>query len=370
MAADRRTPKLPAAGGNTASANPLNHPGAPPPPSFQLPTRLSPRANATLRITLGQSSRTLLVEPALLNDFACWRQSRHLSPDETAIPILQRLSAEQREQHLDALQSLLAVLHAPQELGGKGFSVDDIWRLGTMHAQLGVSERWVEWLKVCMGTFVDECRARGDVGDVERGRLWEKALSACRVFGWVDEYRFFAARLAYCCRIEEEDGLVKADGEKVDVGIVGKGSVEIIKTARQTVLSNIVVATADLLDTWARLCRHQPCENNSCNSSSVAALQQFSLRSGLHPDGKLGDISLHDVITALKIITAPDAVADDSDKDRFVWATEIRETHGGACMQCDRDGATSLLFPLECLLSDITWKLQDKLYAATNYPHE
>lgn len=224
MTTARFSPKLPADAADAAPADPHPRSSHRPLLSLQLPTRLSPRANVTLRTTLGQSSRALLVEPALLNDFACWRQSHHFSLDAAAIPALRRLPAEQQEQHLDALQALLAVLHAPHELGGKGLSADELWRLATMNAQLGVSERWVEWMQACMGTLVDECRASGDMWDDVQGRLWEKALSACCVFGWFDEYRFFAARLAYCCWVGEEGGLVKPDGEKVDVGIVGERS--------------------------------------------------------------------------------------------------------------------------------------------------
>lgn len=147
-------------------------------------------------------------------------------------------------------------------------------------------------------------------------------------------------------------------------------STEIIMSARQTVLSDVVVATAGQLHTWTQLCRNQPCENRTCNSSSIAALEEFFLRSGLSPGSKLDEMSLHDVVTALKIITVPDAAAHGYDNGKLDWAALIRETHNGTCTLCGPNYGTNFLFPLECLLSNITWRLHDKIYAATDYPQE
>ena len=116
-----------------------------------------------------------------------------------------------------------------------------------------------------------------------------------------------------------------------------------------------------------------------CGTNRIAALNVFLLQSGLFPRTKL-DKSLHEIVAALRYITATDSEllaaaasdkgeAGDEKNNKLGWAAEIRRTYGGTCTKCDEKTATSMLFPLEDLLTDLTWELHDQLYEAVDFPH-
>lgn len=81
-----------------------------------------------------------------------------------------------------------------------------------------------------MGVFIAEAKSVGEglrsVGKHMAGAQWEKALGACEAFGWIEEWRAVAARLAYMCAVGEdaetgEVKLVRPDGGRVEVGVCG-----------------------------------------------------------------------------------------------------------------------------------------------------
>jgi hypothetical protein len=132
------------------------------------------------------------------------------------------------------LETLLRVMHdAEGEKGKEVMGVDELWRLGAMKGVLGLEERWVEWLRRCMGGFVRGLRGVPGWMDggcwvstsTSTGEELEKAVGVCLMFGWEEEFRAVAGRLAYVCRVEEDGALVKPDGKRVEMGVCGKTAV-------------------------------------------------------------------------------------------------------------------------------------------------
>lgn len=157
---------------------------------------------------------------------------------------------------------------------------------------------------------------------------------------------------------------------------------DIIIAARKQVLPSVFAAAQASLSTWTVRVGRRPCANALCVTNRIAALNVFLLQSGLFPRTRLNK-SLHEIVTALYYITATDSellvataekeheggLEDDDSGSKLAWALKIRETYGGSCTKCNEKTATSMLFPLEDLLTDITWELHDQLFEATDYPN-
>lgn len=112
----------------------------------------------------------------------------------------------------------------------------------------------------------------------------------------------------------------------------------------------------------------------TCNTNRIAAINVFLLWSGLYPRSKLLSKSLSEIVSGLQYITATDAELreapteknairehDRNVGDRPLWAVRIREDYGGTCTKCKETVATSMLFPLEDLLCDISFEVRGGL---------
>jgi hypothetical protein len=215
-------------------------------------------------LTLGSSTRTFLATTTVLNAFTAWNHQHHQDPNSAAVTYnqatrthtvdLTRLvqfpltcPAAVTEQHLDALQSLLFVMHRRgdnnSQDNGIVLGVDELWRLGGLKDALGLEKRWVDFLRGCMQQFVGGIKNVGgwlnldgleEVGEDEEAVIgesetMERAVNTCLVFGWWDELRVVAARLAYVCGVGKSEGegagekvLVKPGGRRLEVGVCGR----------------------------------------------------------------------------------------------------------------------------------------------------
>ncbi|KAK4150602.1 hypothetical protein C8A00DRAFT_36809 [Chaetomidium leptoderma] len=347
--------------------------------------------NTTLTITLGTSTRTLpLPTPSLLTNFTAWTttwnattQTYHINltallPGATACP------PEELEAHLDALEALLCVMlrRNPED---EEVNVDVLWRLGGLREGLGLEGRWVAWMRGCMGGFVRGLKGVGgwlegggpDEGG--EGDMMEKAMNVCLLYGWAEEFRAVAGRLAYVCRVGEDGELVKPDGRRVEQSVCGRRVVDCILAAREQVFQEAFVTAQKSLCSWTIRIGRRPCDNITCNTNRIAALNVFLLWSGLFPRTKL-NVSLHEIVSALQYITATDAELmaiaiengreDDQVEERLAWAAHIRQTYRGTCTKCSEKTATSTLFPLEDLLCDLTFEMQTQLQECVGYPRD
>lgn len=262
------------------------------PISISPPLPLTPTPDLTLTLHLAHLSRAFLIASPVLAHFTAWAlpssssnttnsvaaaaasydpATRTYSVDLTllipgAVARLRGAAAGRGEgvpegevlAHLDAVGELLAGMHRRRrvcaggleegEVGwgdggrdGRGLlGVDALWRLGGVREGLGLDGRWVEWLRGCMGVFVGRLGGvegwfggLSGSGVVERdgeGEVLERALNVCLVFGWGEEFRAVAGRLAYVCAVGEdaetgERVLVKPDGRRVEEGVCGKKAV-------------------------------------------------------------------------------------------------------------------------------------------------
>jgi hypothetical protein len=152
-----------------------------------------------------------------------------------------------------------------------------------------------------------------------------------------------------------------------------------ILAAREQVVQKVFTTAQESLCNWTMRIGRRPCENITCNTNRIAGLNVFLLWCGLYPRTKLNR-SLHEIVSALQYITATDAelvaVAIengqevDDVEERFAWAARIRKAYGGTCTKCSEKTATSMLFPLEDLLCDLTFEMQAQLveYAEFTQP--
>lgn len=143
-----------------------------------------------------------------------------------------------------------------------------------------------------------------------------------------------------------------------------------ILATREQVIQQVFMTAQKFLCNWTTRIGRRTCDNLTCNTNRIAALNVFLLWSGLYPRTKLNR-SLHEIVSALQYITATDAElmavaiesgqeVDDVDEG-FAWATRIRKDYGGTCTKCSEKTATSMLFPLEDLLCDLTFEMQAQL---------
>jgi hypothetical protein len=143
-----------------------------------------------------------------------------------------------------------------------------------------------------------------------------------------------------------------------------------ILAAREQVVQKVFTTAQESLCNWTMRIGRRPCDNITCNTNRIAGLNVFLLWSGLYPRTKLNR-SLHEIVSALQYITATDAelvaVAIengqevDDVEERFAWAARIRKAYGGTCTKCSEKTSTSMLFPLEDLLCDLTFEMQAQL---------
>ena len=154
---------------------------------------------------------------------------------------------------------------------------------------------------------------------------------------------------------------------------------DIILATRRQILPELFTTAQQSLSSWIARIGSRPCENIHCSTNRIAALNAFLLQSGLFPRTRLDDKSIHEIVSALKYITATanelvtaaeenKGLGDYVDR-KLVWAANIRETYGITCTKCHERMATSSLFPLEDLLTDLTWELHEHLVEVTEFPH-
>ncbi|KAG7287407.1 hypothetical protein NEMBOFW57_006918 [Staphylotrichum longicolle] len=371
-ASNHTSPAPPTPAGNTSPSSPPS-PGAdldentnqrslpplrpsssasPPPDRPELhPIALTPAPDTTLHLTLGPCTRAFLITSDILGNFTAWgtdattttttniASSFWPKDDDTdthtlhinltsLLPALlltsstatasESLTAPNEENelqsHLDALQALLRAMHiAPtpnKEQDGTEtiISIAHLWRLSRLHAAggLGLRRGWIGWLRrACMGGFV--------------------------------------ARLA---------------------GVRGRVVVEAFGIAQKSLCD------------WTMRIGRRPCGNMTCNANRIAALIVFLLTSGLYPRGRFSR-SLHKVVTGLQYITSTDAelmaISIETGEpfgavdEKLTWAARIRDMYGGACTKCNEKAATSMLFPLEDLLCDLTFEMDDRLLESVEF---
>lgn len=247
--------------------SPPSPPHSPQPP----PLRLALNADLTLTIRLNTAHRTFQVASPVLHNFTAWSRDNHhgtSSVDTTThdpatrtcivdlTPFILHLAGagagaatadektEIEEAHLDALRDLLLAMHDPGPAEQGLLGIDALWRLGGLQPGLRLRGRWVEWLRGrCMGAFVARLGVvsgwltRPAADDAECGgggggavEMMERALNVCAVFGWTDEFRAVAARLAFVCGVGEdgetgERVLVKPGGVKIEEEVCGRRAV-------------------------------------------------------------------------------------------------------------------------------------------------
>jgi hypothetical protein len=153
--------------------------------------------------------------------------------------------------------------------------------------------------------------------------------------------------------------------------------VDAILAARGRVVEEAFGIAQKSLCDWTMRIGRRPCENMTCNANRIAALNVFLLASGLYPRGRFSK-SLCEVVTGLQYITATDAklmaVSIETGEpfgavdEKLAWAARIRRMYGGACTKCNEKAATSMLFPLEDLLCDLTFEMEDRLLENTEFP--
>ncbi|KAK4098347.1 hypothetical protein N658DRAFT_544486 [Parathielavia hyrcaniae] len=386
------------------------------------PISLSPAANTTVVLTLGPVTRTFLAVSEVLSSFTAWNHHHHAHSQNDAahtamvhdsatqtltanltvlIPGVAACPAHIADQHLDALQALLAVMHQHHTHGNSTdvvLSVDEIWRLGGLKDALDLDGRWVDFLRGCMRQFVGGIKRVGgwlnfggleEVGPEEalvigESQTMERAANTCLVFGWGEELRVVMARLAYVCGVAEDQAtgevvLVKPGGRRVEVGVCEREVVDAILAARRKVVENLFAAAHKTLGAWMTRIGHHPCADMLCNTNRLEALI-FVLRwLGLFPRGDI-DMSLHELVTALQFTTATNAelmaAAIENDwgdglmRKRFNWPMYIRQRFAGTCSKCNERAPTSMLFPLEDLLCELTFEMQDQLqeYVELRWP--
>jgi hypothetical protein len=148
------------------------------------------------------------------------------------------------------------------------------------------------------------------------------------------------------------------------------GRADAVLAAREKVVEKVFVAAHQSLKMWMMRIGRRPCENMLCNTNRIEALITVLRWLGLFPRVN-PDMSLQELITLLQFTTATDAELmavviehgwdEDFLRKRFNWPMYIRQRFGGACTQCDEKTPTSMLFPLEDLLCDVTFEMQKQL---------
>ncbi|KAL2164911.1 hypothetical protein VTH06DRAFT_207 [Thermothelomyces fergusii] len=376
-------------------------------------------ATTTLAVALGPSSRTFLIATPVAQHFtAPWpaatttsttdntstnTNTRHIAIDlGRRVPGAASWSRGECEAHLEALHSLLRAMHdggsdSEDEgdkdgsgHGGRGgadavadLGVDALWRLGRLQAGLGLGggwvarlrggmERFVEGLGTVVGGWMDgwsglpSASASARAGCAGRGNaaaeaLLERAAEACLMFGWAEHFRVVVERMAFVCR----DGEDAETGARVVLGPdgkrVGEGRVlEAITATRGRILDRVFAAAQQSLLRWTIGIGCRPCANATCNTNRIAALNVFLLWSGLYPRSRRLTKPLSEIVSALQYLaTAENGVQEDEQKidDRLVWAVHIRDRYGGTCNRCKEKTTTSMLFPLEDLLCDLSFEI-------------
>jgi hypothetical protein len=154
-------------------------------------------------------------------------------------------------------------------------------------------------------------------------------------------------------------------------------STDAILAACEQVVKQLFAVAQQSLYRWTTGIGAQPCANITCTTNRIAALNVFLFRSGLYPRTKLKK-SLQEIVAALQYITATNAELAVSTiehgqeeghvDERLLWAANIREAYGGTCTECDEKTPTSMLFPLEDLLCDLTFEMQEQLEEYTKFP--
>ncbi|KAK3935799.1 hypothetical protein QBC46DRAFT_346235 [Diplogelasinospora grovesii] len=270
-------------------------------------------------------------------------------------------------EYFDTLQVLFTVMHdsVPTTL-----TPEQIYRLSHMQPALGLSRPCLHWLYNCMEIFVASCHKDGTRAPA---RDWEMALSACQGFEWAYHYRNLAARLAYRSRpvkfrVAPQGYENMLSGEKLFLSlpeqghkgliggdVCGQTTFDMILATRGAILTEIVKRARECLNNWLARLGNKPCRNLSCNSMRQAALCTIFEETGLcHPANRAYESwSIHELV---------------------VFVTEWQHGKGkaakyaGTCMQCKGLTATSHLFPIEDLLTEITWGMKNMLLEHTDFP--
>ncbi|KAK3307335.1 uncharacterized protein B0T15DRAFT_501856 [Chaetomium strumarium] len=330
----------------------------------------------TLQVSMGGFTRsipltTLTFPDHITNTFTLWSGSHPATTIDAATNSFRvdlnllasaaaALPAEVLTEHLDALVALVGTL---QQNKTDGLTVANLWRLaGIDKDALGLARSCINMMQTWMGVFVGRLKKPGtwldgpggmeeEDGEVVVGdEDWERALNACFVFGWEGCWRAIAARLAYLC---------SWSGKRLETEVCGAGTAEAILATCNRVLEHFFEGADSALRKWtARLAAH-PCTNMVCNTHRLGALNGFLVACGLAPRRQVTK-ALAEMILALELMAA----------DNHEAAADLRNTYGGWCAFCCEPTDTSMLFPLEDLLCDLTWELQAQLVEYTVYPRE
>ncbi|KAL2153624.1 hypothetical protein VTH82DRAFT_4779 [Thermothelomyces myriococcoides] len=375
-------------------------------------------ATTTLAVTLGPCSRTFLIAAPVARHFTAppWSvdvNSSRSSDSRIAVDLAPHIPGaatwprEECETHLEALHSLLRAMHEDDisddnddggynpkhDASGTGpfdMDVDTLWRLGRLQPGLRLSAGWVARLRRGMKRFVEGLGRVGgwmDRGSASEGHtggrggaatteVLERAAEAFFSFGWAEYFGAVIDWMAYICHDEEDEEtgarivLVGPDGRRVCQGRVK----DAITATRACILDRVFAAAQRSLLRWTIGIGWRPCTNMTCNTNRIAAINVFLLWSGLYPRSKLLSKSLSEIVSGLQYITATDAELreapteknairehDRNVGDRPLWAVRIREDYGGTCTKCKETVATSMLFPLEDLLCDISFEVRGGL---------
>ncbi|KAJ4289457.1 hypothetical protein N0V88_006938 [Collariella sp. IMI 366227] len=132
-----------------------------------------------------------------------------------------------------------------------------------------------------------------------------------------------------------------------------------ILTARDHGVAHAFAVAKERFNHWVTYLRDGGCAWAVCNSIRAAALGAFVEQSGLGGCGSELPKSLHEVFSALELITASSGDLAP-EEDRLAWAAQIRQSYGGTCTLCP-GVPTSMFFPLDDLLCSLSWDMQEKL---------
>ncbi|KAK3987224.1 hypothetical protein QBC44DRAFT_401063 [Cladorrhinum sp. PSN332] len=334
-------------------------------------TTISPKADVLLTITIGPAARVFRVETAVLAKFATWWPSQapnlpiyvlDLAVTATFYPVVSPFLL------LDALVVLLKCMHTPAEEGRNGMAAQHIFALSLIAREvLGVEEVFIRWLQDCMSVFMTDMNY-DDRAVCIPGVVWEQALITCHRFGWVELWVGIAGRLAFYCHADFSSGLPEKLGLPNGESVEGEAAGAILEYRNQVVSLFLSWAKASL-DQWiTRLEARPACGSQSCTKNRLGALKAFAKVSGLRSDQaqtpEAWKKSMFEIIAGLQIMAGDYKLLP---KPLF-WAEKIRKRFSGTCNECPERSPTSYLFPLEDVLTELTWSLKEALFEHSRYP--
>ncbi|KAK4161059.1 hypothetical protein QBC43DRAFT_337644 [Cladorrhinum sp. PSN259] len=334
---------------------------------------VSPRADVLLAITIGPAARVFRVETAVLAKFTKWWPAQVKIPNMTIYSLELGVAAHfdpvcSPFLLLDALAILLKCMHSPKEEGRSGMAPQHIFALSLVAREiLGLESVFIEWFKSCMGVFMTDMH-RDDQAVRVPGVVWEQALVTCHRFGWVEIWTGIASRLAVYSHFDFSGGFPEKLGLPNGQVVKGEAVGTVLESRMQLVKLFLSWANKSLRGWIKRLEIHPSCSSQACTNNRLGALRAFAKVSALlsHPTqtAEVWNKSIFEIIAGLQIITGDHKILP---KPLF-WAEKIRKRFAGTCTECPEKAPTSYLFPLEDVLTDLTWSLNNALFEYSRYP--